>query len=523
MKPLARPAHASELKGFEHVTLRSGERRTVSFPAGFAQAKFWKGGGWVAAVGLLLSHLAVAAGTAFVPDGRVNSDDYTVLMAVDARLSSGLVPFQPGGQSKFYIQGWKRPDQQAEWTLRAAAPDEYEVFVVIRRDNRQPLRLEVSAAGKTVATTFPADALRWWERLRLEGLLALPAGESAVTLRILTADGAASFDAQVHAVEIVRPSVRAELTKRALALRADPTWFQNARYGVMVHWTKESAPLQGEPKPYDQAVAAFDVETFADQMKRTGAGFVVFTTAHAWQYFPAPLAALDKVLSGRTSRRDLVADLAEVLGRRDLKLMLYYHLGSVSDPAWMKASGNLETDTARLFAIWRDIISEAGNRYQDKLAGWWFDDGSTGYYYRSAPWEPLARAAKAGYAQRLVAFNAWELINPTQFHDFCTGEGCQEPRGFCGLLTPDGDGRYPAGTHAGLQASACLITEREWGHFRRHTPLSQPKWNADQLTALLKGFIACKNVPIFNLEITQDGRLSPLTLEIFEQARKNLK
>ena len=52
---------------------------------------------------------------------------------------------------------------------------------------------------------------------------------------------------------------------------------------------------------------------------------------------------------------------------------------------WNKFFGNLEA-----------MLSEVGNHYGDKLAGWWFDDGATNYYYRSAPWEALAKAAKAG-------------------------------------------------------------------------------------------------------------------------------
>ena len=62
-----------------------------------------------------------------------------------------------------------------------------------------------------------------------------------------------------------------------------------------------------------------------------------------------------------------------------------------------------------------------------------------------------------------------------------------------------------------------------WVHNAPNTPPSAPKWNADQLTDLIKGFIAHKNVPIFNLEITQDGQLSPQSLDIFRQAATKLK
>jgi beta-glucosidase len=46
---LTRPV--KELKGFERVTLQPGEKRTVNFPVGFEQIKFWKDGGWVAEPG----------------------------------------------------------------------------------------------------------------------------------------------------------------------------------------------------------------------------------------------------------------------------------------------------------------------------------------------------------------------------------------------------------------------------------------------------------------------------------------
>ncbi|MCX6876836.1 MAG: hypothetical protein NTW21_23940 [Verrucomicrobia bacterium] len=36
---------------------------------------------------------------AFVPDFKLKPDDYTVLMAVDAKLSAGLTPFRPSATS----------------------------------------------------------------------------------------------------------------------------------------------------------------------------------------------------------------------------------------------------------------------------------------------------------------------------------------------------------------------------------------------------------------------------------------
>lgn len=457
----------------------------------------------------------------FVPDFKLKPDDYTVLLAVDAKLPAGLVPFQAGAHGKFFIKNWQRSDQQAEWTVTAPADADYAVQVLVNGTSHQAIRLEVAAAGKTLTAILPADARRW-QRIPLPGTVKIPAGATTVTLRLIPTDSAATFGAQVHAVEFVRPAIREALQEKALHLRADATWFHNARYGMMVHWTSQSMPRFGAPKSYDQAVADFDAEAFADQMQQTGAGFVVFTTSHAFQYFPAPLTSLEKILPGRTSRRDLVADLSAALGKRGMKLFLYYHLGAIDDSAWLQASGFWETDTTRFFNNWQAIISEAGERYGDKLAGWWFDDGAVSYYYRSAPWEKLDRAAKAGFPQRLVGFNPWELNSPTGFQDFFTGEGFTEPQGYNRLLIPGGNGRYPSGTHQGLQASATLISGGGWVHARREAPPAGPHWNVDQLTGMLKGFIAHKNVPVFNLEITQDGQLSPQTIDLFRQAAAKL-
>jgi hypothetical protein len=95
-------------------------------------------------------------------------------------------------------------------------------------------------------------------------------------------------------------------------------------------------------------------------------------------------------------------ELARALGQRGIKLILYYHLGAVSDPEWLKACSFWETDTRPFFRNWQAVISEVGRRYGSRLAGWWFDDGSVNYYYRSAPWEQLTRAARAGYPRWVV-------------------------------------------------------------------------------------------------------------------------
>ena len=82
-----------------------------------------------------------------------------------------------------------------------------------------------------------------------------------------------------------------------------------------------------------------------------------------------------------------------------------------------------------------------------------------------------------------------------------------------------GNGRYPSGTHAGLQASACFTLEGDWVHLNKGQAVNPPKWNAGQLAKALQEYAAFRSVPIFNLEIYQEGRVSEPSVVLFEQAR----
>jgi hypothetical protein len=470
---------------------------------------------------ILLSAIPALADNLFKPDFRVRPDDYTVLMAHDAHLTEGLKCFQAGAHGKFQVEGWTRPDQVLTWQVTVPDEDAYAVNVLVCRGDDRPLELTVSCAGRSIRGTLQSAA-RTWTRQKLDGTLRLPQGKQTIILRAQPLDNSATFAASVLSVELVRPVARDRLHEAAMKLRSDTAWLQKARYGLMSHWTSQSCPRRGDPKPYAQAVRDFDVETLANQVLEAGAGFFVLTTSHAQFYFPAPIKAIDQILPGRTAPRDLVADLADALGKRGIRLMLYYHIGASSDPQWLKASGFWETDTSRIFGNWTEIISEVGQRYGDRLAGWWFDDGTISYYYRSAPWERLATAAKAGHAGRLVGFNPWELPSPTEFQDFFCGEGRADPT-VGGLLQVGEDGRFKSGSHQGLQACATLITEGDWVHSRNNTVIGPPHWNATQMAALLREFIQRKNVPIFNLEIYQEGVLSPDTVEMFKRSRQILE
>ena len=75
---------------------------------------------------------------------------------------------------------------------------------------------------------------------------------------------------------------------------------------------------------WNASVDAFDAESFAEQVASTGAGYVILMTGQDSGFLCVSNATYDAYVGpGRTSKRDLPADVARALKTRGIKLMLY--------------------------------------------------------------------------------------------------------------------------------------------------------------------------------------------------------
>jgi alpha-L-fucosidase len=477
----------------------------------------------VLALFLLFSLSAVSQekGFQFIPDDVIKHDNYTVLIAQDGRLSEGLEAVVKQDHRKFHVIGWKYSGQQISWDVTVPSADNYEVSVLLAHQSSEPFIVEVQSGNFVTSRISDFSEDQKWRRLRLNGTLRLNKGKQTIVLKMRPCKMDREFDVSVYSIELVLPDVRERLSKAAMAMRADCEWFRQAKYGLMFHWVPGVFPKSGDPKPYAEAVREFNVSAFVEQVVQTGAGLVTLTTSHALHFFPAPLRSLDSILPGRTAQRDLISELADALGKHGIKLMLYYHLGANSDPNWQNACGFWDAHTDKFFGNWMKMMTEIGNRYGAKVAGYWFDDGGMNYYYRSAPWEALAKAAKAGYSQRMISYNPWIYPSTTEFQDYYTGEENWDPS-IQGTLHIEDNGIISEGAYKGLQASAALVIEDDWAHLKKNAEISLPKLNAEQLARTIQRYGQLKNVPMFNLEIYEDGTMSPKTIEVFRSARKLL-
>jgi uncharacterized protein (DUF2132 family) len=310
--------------------------------------------------------------------------------------------------------------------------------------------------------------------------------------------------------------------------RASTRWLADCTYGIGFHWTAQSMPRQGAPLPFAEAVEAFRLDAFLDGVVNSGADYVLFTAAHALQKLPCPNAALDAILPGRTATRDLLGEIARGLDARGKPLIVYYNhsCNHGDDPEWEQASGYHAPDKGRLADNLCAIIGELGGRYGSLVKAWWFDSAyaldprgphnmtttdMTGFPF---PWERYTAAAKTGYPERLVTYNAGiaETHLYTTHQDYWTGELADLTVAPAGRFLPNG-----------LQWHGWVcLDDPGWVFARNDRPPSPPRFSD---SALLDYARQCRRsqAPItFNTIIFQDGTMAEASVDCLARLRTGL-
>ena len=301
--------------------------------------------------------------------------------------------------------------------------------------------------------------------------------------------------------------------------RANTDWLAKCRYGVGVHWTAQVVPRHGSPLPFQKAVDAFDVKTFVDQLTYAGADYLLFTAAHALQMLPAPHPVIDKILPGRTCKRDLIEELADALAAKGMPLLVYYNhsCNGKQDAQWERAVGYHDKDRQRFAQNLIDIVGWMGERYKGKIKAWWFDSpysldprgphnsvttDMTGFQF---PWEQFTVAAKLGFPGRLVTYNPGvaQTFLYTTHQDYWSGELVN--------LNAPAKSRYLSN---GLQwfGWTCL-EDRAWVHHRLNTEVPKPLYADEEIIAYVRTCNSHQAPMTFNVGIYQDGTMAQPSVE----------
>jgi len=448
---------------------------------------------------------------------HINSSEINVLSGINALTGPNLQP-----EILNYMFLWTSSIDSGsynfKWNVEAIEKGNYDVTGIVAGEDAKL----ILACNKKTNTEVKAQ--KDWARIPL-GTVELTKGINRIEIEI-----EADKVVKLSSIELTQAVTKEKMMNMALQERCQPNWFKDAGYGLMFQWTNRATPKSGNIiKNWEDKVNDFDIDAFIELVEQSGAAYVIWSITWGQQYISAPIKALDKLIEGRTTKRDLLGEMADRLHDRDIKLIFYYHYGydcyHSKDSVWLEASGGYDEDKTELYKNISNIIAEVGTRYGDKLDGWFFD-GAQRYYdshfdgssdgILSASFREISQAARSGNDHRIIAYNSWILPRSTEFQDYCVGEGLQE-------FNKLDEGIFPGGKHKGLMAHTCFPLEERWGHIDWNTQISEPKYSIDQLVEQIS--YAQKNrYPLsINLEMYEDGTVSPHSYGLLERVRIKIR
>jgi len=311
--------------------------------------------------------------------------------------------------------------------------------------------------------------------------------------------------------------------------QADASWLAACSFGISTHWTALSQPVNADDwVPFEVAVSRFSISKYLDQIAGAGAEYVIFTGAHALQMLPAPCNVIERILPGRTTKRDLIGEIADGCRARGMHFILYYNhsCNGTDDPEWEYAVGYHDKDKSRLTKNLLDILRELGARYGSRVEAWWFDScGSLDHSdfhphaaddneFQSFPWQEWVDAAKTGFDGRLVALSPGMLRHYlySSHQDYEAGEA-NSP-----VAVPT-----TQFTQEHLQAHRWVcIDNPAWVHNHYLTPLAHPIYRQAQILDYVRTCNKVKVPVTFNVDIDRTGLLSPESLAMLREVKKRL-
>ena len=522
----AKTAIISNLGGFDgDVAIGAKYNHTTLTLSGWTSAELDAAGWQYVFDESLLSDAVSQSGDVpivFNPDAAI--DNIEVLMAGGAAHNTGQsMRYDNLAAKHFWMDDFNDRSDWFQWEISLSEAAEYHVDALLRTNTAgESFSLSVVETGETLE--FEKSDTGW--RKLDAGTISLPAGTS--TLRLLRTSAVANVE--IKSLELVRASDYAAYLQRISDFKVDTTWFSQAGYGLMFQAGAWGYPQAEEPAlPRDQVVRKtleeytndFDLDSFIEMVKGTGASYVIWSLTWAEYLMCAPIEAVDTYFghSDNTATRDLIGEMADALDAEGINFMLYYHRGEAEDVPWFQEPAYPLTEfTARgtgdrsvFFDSWEAIITEVGNRYGEKLDGWFIDGGLV---YYPAPFERFGAALRAGNANRLISYNPWVVARYTDFQDVMFGEG-HIGGPINGSAPAGGDGILIGGKNEGLLQHGMFEMENAWGVTNPNQAINTHVTPEEGVTYVANS--KAINVPIsFNMMMWEDGTVSEDSLAVFD-------
>ncbi len=416
------------------------------------------------------------------------------------------------------------------WQVEIPEKDDFEIYLIANVSKASgETKIYVQTTSKeynfTLLSTsgpfqggknFQVDKATNFQRVKLSGLIHLEAGVQIISIATsgIEKEGVLFDFRSAELLPVSKKKEIAEGEARAKEARASVDWMVKTGYGVMFHWTSQSVQPDGSIKKFEDAVNDFDVEKFAKMVEQTGAGYVLFTIGHAESYCPAPIKSWEIIHPGHTTQRDLIEEIANALNRKNIRFLCY-----LNGPLAFKFPKNERTTPEQnqtFIANYTHILTEMGNRYQDKIVGYWFDS-----WYRifeafpEVPFEDFYKTTKVGNNDRIICLNPWIYPDVTPWQDYWSGE-VQDP-----IALPE-KGFMKNGPSPNLPYQALLTMEKHL--WVQQTPeIADPKFTSEQLSSYIKGCMENGGAVTVNLAIYQDGTVGEKALEVMQGVKKLIR
>ena len=182
----------------------------------------------------------------------------------------------------------------------------------------------------------------------------------------------------------------AQITKvsaPAIQNHPDMQWWQEARFGMFIHWGVYSIPGRGEWLMYQEHVPISEYASLADQFnprdfnpkewvakaKEAGMKYVVLTTRHhdGFCLFDSKVSEFTSVKTG--AKRDLVKEFADACHEAGMRMGFYYSLMDWHFPGVLPMGVSVSEPTMKLiadqaYAQVKELLSNYG-----KVDILWFD------------------------------------------------------------------------------------------------------------------------------------------------------
>jgi hypothetical protein len=185
-------------------------------------------------------------------------------------------------------------------------------------------------------------------------------------------------------------------------------WLAEGSYGVMVHYlvSPEGKTPAEKTKALNRIIDGFDLDLFIRQFEASRADWLIFTVGQNTGYYNSPNSYLDRILPGRTPRRDLVLEIGQRLAALNKKYIAY-----LPAEVWIQ-SAEVQTafawnpaDQTEFLKRYLEFLRAYSLQYGTLVHGWWFDGCYDEIHQGKWDWSEWLCAARAGNPEAIVAFN----------------------------------------------------------------------------------------------------------------------